>query len=78
VLIVGQRGTAVPCPPSAVEARVADAVLAADVGQSRRLPLLVTTVDFLIAADGGPFDPIWRVPGTRASAGVAHAAFQVG
>jgi hypothetical protein len=62
----------------AAEDRVVDAVLAAEVGQPRRLPLLVTTVDFLIAADGGPFDPIWRVPGTRASAGVAHAAFQVG
>jgi hypothetical protein len=22
-------------------------------------------VDLLITAEGGPFDPIWRVPGTR-------------
>lgn len=49
----------------AAEDRVHDAVLAAQVGQPRRLPLLVTTVDFLIVADRGPFDPIWRVPGTR-------------
>jgi hypothetical protein len=48
------------------EDRVDDAVLAADVGQQRRLPLLVTTVDLLIAAEGGPFGPIWRVPGTQA------------
>jgi hypothetical protein len=50
--------------PSA-EDRVGDAVLAAQVGQLQRLVLLVTTVGLLIAAEGGPFDPIWRVPGTR-------------
>ncbi len=49
----------------AAEDRVVDAVLAAEIGQPRRLPLLVTTVDLLITAEGGPFDPIWRVPGTR-------------
>jgi hypothetical protein len=50
--------------PSA-EDRVGDAVLAAQVGQLQRLVLHVTTVGLLIAAEGGPFDPIWRVPGTR-------------
>jgi len=49
----------------AAEDRVVDAVLAAEVGQPRRLPLLVTMVDFLIVAERGPFDPIWRVPGAR-------------
>jgi hypothetical protein len=49
----------------AAEDRVADAVLAAEVGQPRRLPLRLTTVDLLVAAEGGPFDPIWRVPGTQ-------------
>src|SRR5216683_4156707 len=47
------------------EDRVVDAVLAAEIGQPRRLPLLVTTVDLLITAEGGPFDPIWRTPGIR-------------
>jgi hypothetical protein len=47
------------------EDRVVDAVLAAETGQPRRLPLLVTTVDLLITAEGGPFDSIWRVPWTR-------------
>ncbi len=49
----------------AAEDRVADAVLAAEVVQSRRLPLIVTTVDLLAAAQGGPFDTIWRVPGSQ-------------
>jgi len=49
----------------AAEDRVADAVLAAEVVQSRRLPLIVTTVDLLAAAQGGPFDAIWRVPGSQ-------------
>jgi len=49
----------------AAEDRVVGAVLAVETGQPRRLPLLVTTVDLLIAAEGGPFDPIWRAPGTR-------------
>jgi hypothetical protein len=49
----------------AAEDRVVGAVLAAETGQPRRLPLLVTTVALLIAAEGGPFDPIWRVPGTQ-------------
>ena len=47
------------------EDRVSDAVLAADVGQQRRLPLLVTTIGHLAAADEGPFDAVWRVPGIR-------------
>jgi hypothetical protein len=49
----------------AAEDRVVDAVLAAEIGQPRRLPLLVTTVDLLVTAPGGPFDPVWRAPGTR-------------
>jgi len=47
------------------EDRVADAVLAADVGQQRRLPLLVTTVGLLATAEEGPFDAVWRTPGIR-------------
>ena len=48
-------------PPA--EDRVVDAVLAAEVGQPRRLPLLVTTVGRLITAEHGPFDCVWRIPG---------------
>jgi len=47
------------------EDRVSDAVLAADVGQQRRLPLLVTTLGLLATAEEGPFDAVWRVPGIR-------------
>ncbi len=47
------------------EDRVVDAVLAADVGQQRRLPLLVTTVGLLATAEEGPFDAVWRTPGIR-------------
>jgi hypothetical protein len=58
-------------PPSAVvvtagpsaEDRVADAVMAAEVGQPRRLPLLLTTVDILTTAEHGPFDCAWRILG---------------
>src|SRR5712691_6138588 len=45
------------------EDRVADAVMAAQVGQPRRLPLLLTTVDLLTTAEHGPFDCVWRTPG---------------
>jgi len=47
------------------EDRVSDAVLAADVGQQRRLPLLVTTLGLLATARQGPFDAVWRAPGVR-------------
>ena len=47
----------------AAEDRVVDAVLAAEVGQPRRLPLLLTTVDLLTTAEHGPFDCVWRIPG---------------
>src|SRR5439155_22731283 len=45
------------------EDRVADAVMAAAVGQARRLPLLLTTIDLLTTAEHGPFDCVWRIPG---------------
>ena len=47
------------------EDRVADAVLAADVGQQRRLPLLVTTVSLLATVEEEPFDAVWHTPGIR-------------
>src|SRR5712691_4405780 len=49
----------------ASEDRVVDAVLAAEVGQPRRLPLLLTTVDRLTTAEHGPFDCVWRIPGVH-------------
>jgi len=48
---------------TAAEDRVADAVIAAEVGPLRRLPLLLTTVDILTTAEHGPFDCVWRIPG---------------
>jgi Replication-relaxation len=58
-------------PPSIVvltagpgaEDRVADAVMAAEGGQPRRLPVLLTTMDLLTTAGHGPFDCVWRIPG---------------
>ena len=47
----------------AAENRVVDAVMAAEFGQPRRLPLLLTTVDLLTTAEHGPFDCVWRIPG---------------
>ncbi len=47
------------------EDRVADAVMAAEVGQARRLPLLLTTMDLLTTAEHGPFDCVWRIPGVH-------------
>jgi len=47
------------------EDRVSDAVLAADFGQQRRLPLLVTTSSLLATARVGRCDAVWRVPGVR-------------
>jgi hypothetical protein len=58
----------------AAEHRVVDALLAAEVGQPRRLPLLTTTVDLLITAEGGPFEPIWRDLGTRGIDGLYRRA----
>jgi protein involved in plasmid replication-relaxation len=60
-------------PPSVVvvtvgpgaEDRIADAVMATEVGQPGRLPLLLTTVDLLTTAEHGPFDCVWRIPGER-------------
>ena len=49
----------------AAEDRVVDAVLAAEVGQARRLPLLLTTMDLLTTAEHGPFDCVWRIPGVH-------------
>jgi hypothetical protein len=49
----------------AAEDRVVDAVLAAEVGQPRRLPLLLTTMDLLTTAEHGPFDCVWRIPGVH-------------
>jgi hypothetical protein len=49
----------------AAEDRVADAVLAAEVGQPRRLPLLLTTMGLLTTAEHGPFDCVWRTPGVQ-------------
>jgi hypothetical protein len=63
----GQPSILVVTAGPAAEDRVADAVLAAEVGQPRRLPLLVTTRDLLATAQGGPFDAIWRVPGAQGS-----------
>src|SRR4051794_32523399 len=42
-----------------------DAVLAAEVGQARRLPLLLTRMDLLTTADHGPLDCVWRIPGVH-------------
>jgi hypothetical protein len=50
--------------PSA-EDRVVDAVLAAEVGQPWRLPLLLTTMDLLTTAEHGPFDCVWRILGVH-------------
>jgi hypothetical protein len=47
------------------EDRLADAVMAAEVGQPRRLPLLLTTVDLLTTSEHGPFDCVWRMPGVH-------------
>jgi hypothetical protein len=60
-------------PPSVVvvtagpgaEDRLTDAVMAAEVGQPRRLPLLLTTADLLTTAEHGPFDCVWRIPGVH-------------
>ena len=49
----------------AAEDRVYDAVLAAEVGQPRRLPLLLTTMSLLTTAEHGPFDCVWRMPGVH-------------
>jgi hypothetical protein len=49
----------------AAEARVADAVLAAEAGQARRLPVLLTTINLLTTAEHGPFDCVWRLPGVH-------------
>jgi hypothetical protein len=58
----------------AAEDRIVDAVLAAEVGQPRQLPLFLTTLGLLVAAEGGPFDPIWRVPGDSRAPALASLA----